>query len=89
MKDHAGITRDGKMMADVEKVRVWKVMTVDCVSVQSNIRWELMSKTMFNTRISPVRILVVFHPNANPTVAIGQNVPINVFLIWSWTGWKR
>jgi len=33
MKDHADITWDGKMMADVEKIRVWKVMIVDCVSV--------------------------------------------------------
>jgi hypothetical protein len=77
------------MMADVEKVRIWKVMILDCVSVQSNIRLELMSKAMFNTRSGPVRILAVFNPNANPNVAIGQNVPINVFLIWSWMGWKH
>jgi hypothetical protein len=40
------------MMADVEKVRVWKVMFVDCVSVQSNIRQELMSKLVFNMRMA-------------------------------------
>jgi hypothetical protein len=89
MKYHAVITWDVKMMADVEKVRVWKVMIVDCVSVQSKIRLELMSKAMFNTRIGPVRILFVFHPNANPSVAFGQNVPVNVFLILSWMGRKR
>jgi len=77
------------MMADVEKVRVWKVMIVDCVNVQSNIRLELMSKTMFNTRIGPVRILVLFHPNANPSVDIDQKVPVNIFLIWSWMEQKR
>jgi hypothetical protein len=76
------------MMADVENIRVWKAMIVDCVNVQSNIRLELMSKAMFNTRIGPVTILVVFHPNANPSVAIGQNVPVNVFLIRSWMGRK-
>jgi hypothetical protein len=64
MKGHADITWDGKMMADVEKVRVWKVMIVDWVSVQSNIHLELMSNAVFNTRIGAVRIFIVFHLNA-------------------------
>jgi hypothetical protein len=68
------------MIADIEKVRVWKVMIVDCFSVQSSIRQDLMSKAMFNARIGPVRILVVFHLKANPNVAIGQTAPLNVFL---------
>jgi hypothetical protein len=58
MKVQADIyTWDEKMMADVEKVRVWKVMFVDCVSVQSNIRQELMSKLMFNTRMAQSGLL--------------------------------
>jgi hypothetical protein len=88
-RNPADITYDGKMMADVENVRVWKVMIVDCVNVQSNIRLELMSKTMFNTTIGPVRILVLFHPNANPSVDIEHKVPVNVFLIRFWMGQKR
>jgi hypothetical protein len=82
MKDYADITWGGKMVADVVKARVWVVMTVDCFSVQSNILLELMSKVMFSTRIGPVMILDVFHLNANPTVAIGQYIPVNGFLIW-------
>jgi len=71
MKGHAGITWDGKMMADVEKVSLEGGESGPC---QRTIQYSsgLMSKTMFNTRISPVRILVVFYPNANPTVAIGK-----------------
>jgi hypothetical protein len=64
MENHADIAWGGKMMVEFEKVRVWNVMSVDCVSVQSNIRLELMSKAMFNTRIGPVKFLVVFNPNA-------------------------
>jgi hypothetical protein len=76
MKDHADITWGGKMVADVVKARVWMVMIVDCFSVQSNIRLELMYKVTFNTRFDPVRILVLFHLNATQMSPL-----VNMFLL--------